>query len=245
MSKSISQLDSITDEAIDLSQFLAIDDPSQTFKLSLLQLRDFFVGQLYPAGSTMFRFDNRTPNECGFPGTWSKVNQDVSLHTAKSDGSDLGVATGNNIQSVPLMQHTHTASSASAGDHTHTASSASAGDHTHTASSASAGDHTHPFGVTMAFDGSGGTFRIGWGQDPSRGKFSGTNSNIEDGGIGNAGAHTHGVTVNSAGAHTHGVTVNGAGAHTHSITVDSAGGPSPTMDVRGARIMGHLWHRTA
>lgn len=39
----IQQLDQIPDEALDLSQFLAVDDPSQTFKMTLLQLRDFMA----------------------------------------------------------------------------------------------------------------------------------------------------------------------------------------------------------
>lgn len=41
----IIDLDQITDETIDLSQFLALDDPSQTFKVTLLQLVDFLVTQ--------------------------------------------------------------------------------------------------------------------------------------------------------------------------------------------------------
>lgn len=243
MSKSISQLDAITNEAIDLSQFLAIDDPAQTFKLSLLQLRDFFTGQLYPVGSTLFRLDNRTPTECGFPGTWSKIAADVALHTAAADGSNVGTSTGSNAPAVPVPQHTHTASSASAGDHGHTASTASAGDHGHTASTASAGNHNHiqaenfqrnyKYGLSGEDLGTNEIYDNGKGGDPSLPYTSTT------------GAHTHGVTVNNGGAHTHGVTVTNAGAHSHTVTVDNTGTAGVTLDVRGARILGHLWQRTA
>lgn len=41
----IQDLDQIPDEAVDLSQFLALDDPSQTFKVTLLQLVDALVAQ--------------------------------------------------------------------------------------------------------------------------------------------------------------------------------------------------------
>lgn len=41
----IQDLDQIPDDAIDMSQFLAIDDPSQTFKITLLQLVDALVAQ--------------------------------------------------------------------------------------------------------------------------------------------------------------------------------------------------------
>lgn len=39
----IEQLDPIPDEAVALSQFLALDDPSQTFKITILQLIDAMV----------------------------------------------------------------------------------------------------------------------------------------------------------------------------------------------------------
>lgn len=41
----IQDLDQIPDDAIDMSQFLALDDPSQTFKVTLLQLVDALVAQ--------------------------------------------------------------------------------------------------------------------------------------------------------------------------------------------------------
>lgn len=243
MAKSISQLNSITAEAIDLSQFLAIDDPTQTFKLSLLQLRDFFTGQLFPVGSTLFRLDNRTPNECGFPGTWTKAVPDVSLHTANTDGSNLGQNIGSNAPTVPLPAHAHTATSASAGDHTHTASSASAGDHGHTASAANAGSHTHNVNarISTRFLDDGG-----WNFGNTLGGAAEHHQDTNTGPIAlAAGDHTHGISVANGGAHSHGVTVTNAGAHTHGVTVDNSGTAGATLDVRGARILGHLWHRTA
>lgn len=137
----IQDLDQITNQEMDLSQFIPLDDPGQTFKATLLQLADFMQAQIlntvFNVGSTLYRVDNRTPNEAGFPGVWAKASADTTLATGKADGTDTGSYTGSNTPAVPLLAHTHTADQAS---HTHSASQAA---HTHTVSGASGSTREH------------------------------------------------------------------------------------------------------
>lgn len=128
----IQDLDQITNEEIDLSQFIPLDDPGQTFKATLLQVADFMqahiLNNVFNVGSTLYRVDNRTPNEAGFPGVWAKASADVTLATGKADGTDTGSYTGSNTPAVPLLAHTHTADQPS---HSHTATQAA---HSHASS---------------------------------------------------------------------------------------------------------------
>lgn len=151
MAKRISDLDTIVDEAIDLSQYLPIDDPTQTFKLNLLQLSDFLFTRhmetIYPVGSTLYRVDNVAPSAIGFPGTWTKVAENVTLATGLATGTDTGSVAGNNYPDVPLLSHSHTATTtASQAAHSHAvwqdahSHGATQGSHTHTATQ---GNHTH------------------------------------------------------------------------------------------------------
>lgn len=239
MAKSISQLDQITNEAIDLSQFLAIDDPAQTFKMSLLQLRDFFTGQLYPVGSTMFRLDNRTPNECGFPGTWSKVASDLSIRTAAADGSNVGVVGGTNAPAVPLPSHNHPGSTIwtdAVADHDHGATG-SQDAHDHAITTYNAGSHSHPLQVSD--DGDGGRGQPLWFMTGD-GSSYGTSNIVAAGDH----AHTGYADVRQPGVY---VDVQPAGTHAHTggVTVAAEGVAAPTLDVRGACINGNLWQRTA
>lgn len=245
----IQDLDQITNETIDLSQHLAIDDPSQSFKMTLLQLRDFFVGQLYPVGSTMIRMDNKTPSECGFPGTWGKMQADRALHTADADGSNVNTVVGNSFPTVPVPEHTHSAAqeshthAATQVAHTHTADQAA---HTHTVTINSAGDHQHvqaenyqrgyKFGLSGEDLATNEVYDNGKGGDAS---LPYTKS---------AGAHTHTTSVTSTdsaitvGNATPAITVPSAAPV---ITVEKTGTALVTMDTRGARILVNIWHRTA
>lgn len=137
----ISDLDQITNGAMDLSQFIALDDPGQTFKATLLQLSDFLqahiLGNVFNVGSTLYRVDNRTPNEAGFPGTWALAPEDVTLATGLASGTDTGTYTGTNAPSVPLPSHSHTASQPA---HGHGASQDA---HSHTVGTASGATREH------------------------------------------------------------------------------------------------------
>lgn len=104
----ILDLDPIADETISLSQELAIDDATQTFKINLLQMREFFNNINFPLGSYLIRDTN--PGDNGYPGVWSKVGAQTVLSTGIGDDSDLGTTTGENSPNVPLPEHRHSAS---------------------------------------------------------------------------------------------------------------------------------------
>ncbi|MCH7370036.1 hypothetical protein [Aeromonas sp. MR16] len=211
-------LDQISDEAIDLSQFLAVDDPAQTFKMTLLQLADFLeartLARLFPVGSTLYRVDNRTPMELGFPGTWTKASPDVTLATGLADGTDSGSYTGTSDPVVPIPDHGH---SASQDAHFHTGSVGSGGAHTHNVSAKIKSD--------FLWDG------VGW----DAGRYEG-------------GAAEHHQDTNmgpialSAGEHAHGLTIDQSQPAVH---VSNAGTAGATLDVRGLHLNGQLWLRTA
>lgn len=243
----------------------------------------------------MFRLDNRTPNDCGFPGTWSKIAADLSLHTAAADGSNVGVVDGVNAPLVPVPEHNHGASSDTQGDHTHAATSGDAGEHTPTGAIwvDAVGDHEHGAGGSQdahdhalnIYSGGSHTHNVsakikqdflwgGVGYDAGQGYQGGAAEHHQDTNMGPiayaAGDHTHGgvadvrqpvvyvdvhpagthahtggVTINPVGPHAHAITVPNAGAHAHGVTVDLAGTPGAVLDVRGARVLGNLWQRTA
>lgn len=138
-------LDQISDEAMSLSQIIVLDDPAQSFKATLLQLADFlearFLERQFPIGSTLYRVDNRTPMELGFPGAWTRYAEGVSLATGRADGTDAGTTVGSNSVAVPVPQHTHTAS-ATQSAHTHSVTT-TADEHTHAYQGASGSTREH------------------------------------------------------------------------------------------------------
>ncbi|GLQ53747.1 phage tail protein [Devosia nitrariae] len=153
-------------------------------------------------------------------------------------GIDASRAFGS-TQTDENKQHTHTASTSSAGSHDHTGSALSAGAHTHTASTGSAGTHDHSGTASsagahshkIATGGStSGSFDYGENLDNSQGTTSGGRPYQAD--VSNAGAHIHSLSINDAGAHTHSVTVNSGGAHTHSLSINDAGAHTHTVTVQ-------------
>lgn len=138
-------LDQISDEAMSLSQVIVLDDPAQSFKATLLQLADFlearFLERQFPVGSTLYRVDNRTPMELGFPGTWTRYAEGLSLATGRADGTDTGTTAGSNSVAVPVPQHSHTAS-ATQSAHSHSVT-ATADEHTHAYQGASGSTREH------------------------------------------------------------------------------------------------------
>ena len=98
--------------------------------------------------------------------------------------SEIG-DTGGSADAI-VVNHTHSASTNSAGNHSHTGSTSSAGNHRHSATS---GSGTSSGGRAADTSNSGATIYTNY-----------------------AGAHTHSFTTNSTGSHSHTVTVNGAGS---------------------------------
>lgn len=175
-------------------------------------------------------------------------------------GVDGGRAMGSR-QDGAIQSHTHTGSSADAGNHTHTGTAASGGEHTHSATTASAGSHTHSASTgaegSHAHSGStnaGGshthsmTYRRGSeasggitvaegflsiSGDGDLGMF--TNSSV----INAAGDHSHSFTTSTIGNHTHTVSVVSNGAHEHSVSVGSGGAHTHTLSINGAGTHSH------
>jgi hypothetical protein len=117
----IRDLDQVNDEGIGLSDVIALDQTSQTFKMSLLQFKDFLLDQLNPIGSTLYRIDTVTPTDLGYPGTWEATEAGITLGTAAADDSDIGAIVGANTHALTEAEgapHTH-ADTLAAPAHTH------------------------------------------------------------------------------------------------------------------------------
>ena len=129
-------------------------------------------------------------------------------------GVDGGRAMGSR-QDGAIQSHTHTGSSADAGNHTHTGTASSDGAHSHAASTGTAGGHSHSVNVKLDRS-SGNAGNAVHGDEPWYGENNlGTSRN---------GDHSHSVSVGTGGAHSHTLSINGAGTHSHAITINAAGG---------------------
>lgn len=165
-------------------------------------------------------------------------------------GVDAGRVFGSSQGSI-VPQHTHTASSASAGSHSHTGTTDSGGVHAHTASSTAASTHTHTFSGTTAnhsaththtwsaTTGGGGGHSHTFSYSTNNGD-NGSTDNIVNSGSGlnrttsSAGNHSHtvsGTTSGQSANHTHSIsgTTSSAGAHTHSVTVSTSSTHTHTL----------------
>jgi len=114
--------------------------------------------------------------------------------------------------------------------HSHGASSSSAGAHTHSISTNSAGSHTHGAGTyqTDTYTPEGGKYAryFNWTNNNQTGDKAGVNF---DSAYRVTVEHSHKVigTSGSAGSHSHSGTAASAGAHSHSITVNNTGSSQP------------------
>jgi len=143
-----------------------------------------------------------------------------------------------------MPQHSHGASSSSAGSHTHSISTSSAGSHSHSASSSSTGAHTHDISTSSAGSHThgAGTYKTDT-YTPSDGNYAHYFNRYYGIRLGNDGLcgalddaldqiqvkHSHKVTgtSGSAGSHSHSGTAASAGSHSHSITVGNTGSSQP------------------
>jgi hypothetical protein len=145
------------------------------------------IDAIYPVGSIYINATNNTnPGTLLGVGTWAAFGAGrVPVGFDASDPLfDAAEKTGGSKDAIVV-------------DHTHTASSTSAGAHTHSGSTNTAGAHVHSqVGVNqLSQNALGGG---GWA--------SGAIANT-----GSAGSHSHSLSINSAGAHTHDLTVNSTG----------------------------------
>lgn len=152
-------------------------------------------------------------------------------------GVDGGRAMGSR-QDGAIQSHTHTGSSAGAGNHTHTGTAASGGDHTHSASAGAAGAHAHT-GWTDATGAHSHNVAMGLndvagyrpavfapGQSPGwvGGATDSQGHHAHSFTTSTVGNHDHSVSIGSGGEHTHALSINAAGTHSHAITINAAGG---------------------
>lgn len=149
-----------------------------------------------------------------------------------SRGVDGGRALGSR-QSGEIQQHSHGASSVSAGAHSHSGTAQSGGTHNHSATTGAAGAHTHAAATREAGSHSH-TQRLAVNNS------SGSDGNYATDGYGgtktsaandSAGSHSHSVEVQSGGSHAHSVSVGDGGSHTHTLSIGSSGTHSHSITV--------------
>ena len=166
------------------------------------------VDALYPINSVVLRMDSVNPTTL-YPGTWQLITGDASL-TFGNGAQQPGLPSGNNTQSVPLLNHSHTGPSHNhsgpshnhqggghshagpghvhsgpshrhlGGNHRHVAT------HNHSASSASAGNHRHDVEYGNDSEEGGGA-----GQESTPGIVYGVYPTKY------SGVHSHAITVDT------------------------------------------------
>ena len=189
----------------------------------------------WPVGSLFMTFDHTNPAKLLGGGTWVQIKGKYLLAADTGNTVDGTSGVGAHTKNVPLVAHTHSFTTGSAGDHTHYVSGTTgdAGSHSHTGTTSWGGEHTHTvYGAHI-----GGT---GWS------RHAGSQYNYGNNTTSSSGGHNHSFTTSAVGNHTHGFSAgtNSAGEHTHSGTTASAG-TSASFDVRPASIYVYMWRRTA
>ena len=189
----------------------------------------------WPVGSVFLTFTNANPSTLLGGGTWVQIKGKYLLAAEDGDTVDGTSGVGAHTKNVPLVAHTHSFTTGSAGGHTHYVSGTTggAGSHSHTGTTSWGGEHTHTvYGAHI-----GGT---GWS------RHAGSQYNYGNNTTSSSGGHNHSFTTSAVGNHTHGFSAgtNSAGEHTHSGTTASAG-TSASFDVRPASIYVYMWRRTA
>jgi hypothetical protein len=189
----------------------------------------------WPVGSLFMTFDNTNPAKLLGGGTWVQIKGKYLLAADTGNTVDGTSGVGAHTKNVPLVAHTHSFTTGSAGDHTHYVSGTTgdAGSHSHTGTTSWGGEHTHTFTYPNRVN-------------PDHAITGGSAGHNETWNTSSAGGHTHSFTTSAVGNHTHGFSAgtNSTGAHTHTGTTASVGG-SASFDVRPASIYVYMWRRTA
>lgn len=197
----------------------------------------------WPVGSVFLTFTNANPSTLLGGGTWVQIKGKYLLAAEDGDTVDGTSGVGAHTKNVPLVAHTHSFTTGSAGGHTHYVSGTTGG----------AGSHSHTRG-SMNITGSFGYFENH--HSMTSGAFTKGSYREVDGSVG--GSLENGIPINfdasrswtgstsSVGDHTHsfGATTGNNGAHTHSGTTASTG-TSASFDVRPASVYVYMWRRTA
>lgn len=200
----------------------------------------------WPVGSVFLTFQNTNPATLLGGGTWVQIKGKYLLAADTGNTVDGTSGVGAHTKNVPLVSHTHSFTTGSAGGHTHYVSGTTGG----------AGSHSHTRGsmnITGTFDGNvndGNSAKTGAFYNTGRsfsGSDGGSGGDFGPGGIiGFDASRSWTGSTSSASNHTHsfGATTGNNGAHTHSGTTASTG-TSASFDVRPASVYVYMWRRTA
>ena len=194
----------------------------------------------WPVGSVFLTFQNTNPATLLGGGTWVQIKGKYLLAAEDGDTVDGTTGVGAHTKNVPLVSHTHSFATGSAGGHTHYVSGTTggAGSHSHTRGSMNI---TGSFGYIEDHNSMvSGAFTKGSYRDKVGGSIeNGIPINFDA-------SRSWTGSTSSVGDHTHsfGATTGNNGAHTHSGTTASSG-TSASFDVRPASVYVYVWRRTA
>ena len=206
----------------------------------------------WPVGSVFLTFTNANPSTLLGGGTWVQIKGKYLLAAEDGDTVDGTSGVGAHTKNVPLVAHTHSFTTGSAGAHSHSVSGTTggAGGHSHTrgtmeiVGNITNTDTGEPLIYSDSADWSGALslggkreWRAGATDTYTGASYEQINFKASNGWTGSTSAvgnHTHGF---SAGT-------NSTGAHTHTGTTAS-NGTSASFDVRPASIYVYMWRRTA
>ena len=194
----------------------------------------------WPVGSVFLTFTNANPSTLLGGGTWVQIKGKYLLAAEDGDTVDGTSGVGAHTKNVPLVAHTHSFTTGSAGGHTHYVSGTTggAGSHSHTRGSMNI---TGSFGYIENYNSmvSGAFTQGSYRKDVGGSVENGIPINFDA-------SRSWTGSTSSVGDHTHsfGATTGNNGAHTHSGTTASTG-TSASFDVRPASVYVYMWRRTA
>ncbi len=203
----------------------------------------------WPVGSVFITMSTASPATLLGGGTWVKIEGKYIVAADSNYTVDGATTYGANTKNVPLVSHSHTFTTGSAGSHSHDVTGDTGG----------AGSHAHGGGNLKVV----GTFGTG-ASTPSlfkadtSGAFTNAGTDGKKYASGNTSTNdrTSKIKLDTAGHwsgksatvadHTHEIDIDtsSAGAHTHGGTTASAG-TSASFDVRPLTIAVYMWRRTA
>lgn len=230
----INGLDALTDENISLSMNFAVDFPSETFKMSFLQLVNYIKSEVlnaqYLVGDIIIGSTTDTPAARGLTGTWSPVEQGTVLNAVSLADPSLGTITGSNEKAVPLLAHNHNASF----------SGNALANHNHTFTGNSMGTHKHGNGQAINSTTNANGVSI-YGYTAS----TGTSKGIVSGMAGQVWEFQSWTESVSAGTPSGSIGTKSAGTPSGSVTVNSSGDIDPKINVQGKALNVIFWRKTA
>lgn len=204
----------------------------------------------WPVGSLFMTFDNTNPATLLGGGTWVQIKGKYLLAADTGNTVDGTSGVGAHTKNVPLVAHTHSFTTGSAGGHTHYVSGTTgdAGSHSHTRGSMTiTGDFS---GVGQKYDGGSATvngafFIKNTSNEPREGVTVSNSGERDDWfGFDASRSWTGSTSVTADHQHQFSATSTDNGEHSHTGITASVGG-SASFDVRPASIYVYMWRRTA